>query len=309
MALQALINIILFTYRPINDIFANFIVDKFIMKHLSFIVVGDEGSGKRSFVDRAALDLFNPYGHLFPGGKAKTYSYGNEEIIVFFEPKHENQQISRAEKADTFFITVDLSNANWVKRVEFHIDRVSHTHPKKPIVLLVTKADERPCDHTLFQQIVNNLREQQYNVSYIETSAKTGLNIQKAVELGVEVGFRQAEVERQSAARRHNVAQKLLKDLDQYTSFSNKVIAYGKLIFSFGQFGLAAKKQALAEQIKKETSINVGKYKQANKDLVKSEFNRSWFFSKHYTLANSKKNNDSEFDLGELGRILDRAKI
>lgn len=62
------------------------------MKHLSFIVVGDEGSGKRSFVDRAALDLFNPYGHLFPGGKAKTYSYGNEEIIVFLNP---NMKISK----------------------------------------------------------------------------------------------------------------------------------------------------------------------------------------------------------------------
>ncbi|KTC72552.1 hypothetical protein Lbir_1327 [Legionella birminghamensis] len=285
-----------------------------LYKKLHFIVVGDENTGRRCFIDKAVLDFYEPRAHILTEKRAKFHPYKNENFCIFFDSKNQFQPITRDELVDAFFITLDASQidetkSNWIESTEFHINRIAKYYPQKPIVLLVTKADQSPCDHNLMKRIITNLRNQNYNVSYIETSAKDGLNIEQAVNLAVDMTLHQAEIERQSAKRRKQVAKTLMKDLNQYTSLGNKLIAYGKLVLSFGQFGLAARKQALAEQIKSKTSINVEHFKKLNKDLVEYEFNHSCFFAKRYTLSNSQENIEPTLDLGELGRILNKAKI
>jgi hypothetical protein len=225
-----------------------------------------------------------------------------------------NHNKAKAEHADVVFILIDMSNDNSADDVDKYLneykDYVYGVEPAKEIILVGTKSDCATASSN--QIIVNKARELGFR--YVMTSAKVGEGINDALFMAYK-SVEPRKVEAESSAN-NTLKNSLYSELVTYTSSKNKASAYAKLIFSFGVFSLAWKKQKLAEQIKQltrqEKSVGtqlIQELDNRNKNLVSTEFHKSCFFSRRYVKRSIDQTHNLSFDLGDLGEVVNKNKV
>jgi len=165
--------------------------------HLKFIIVGDHLVGKSSILRRFVENKFSTDYRATIGLNVMTHSiefYGNEIIFALYDVGAQ-EFFKRFRKtyytgAQAAFIVFDLTNKTSFENVRSWLNEIQEILGKKdlPIVIVGNKMDlvnERNIKYEEAVQLVSQLAKE-YDIeglSYIETSALTGENINDAFNL------------------------------------------------------------------------------------------------------------------------------
>jgi Ras family len=207
--------------------------------------------------------------------------------------------------SDAYLLTCDITDECSYEELSNFINtiRTGGRYPQLPIFLVGTKSD-LSYDRQVKTQKLEAFAKANNCIFLGETSAK-GLAVEEvftSLAQNFSERFRKEELREEEALKKN-----LKQNLDEYTSVGNTLVAYLKLIFSFGQFRLGVEKINLANTLKaqlagSEVKKVIDEYRDKNKKLVESEIKHSWFFSKNY--LNTNKINEIILEEGKLGEIL-----
>lgn len=288
--------------------------------YLTFLVIGEKGSGKTCLMDRVFYDMYNPNGRPMLDRRVKTVKREDTEVKCnVWEDQGDPYNWGKSLRSTQgVLLTVDMTDQDGLTKARKWIGEVErYAREGTPIIIIGTKSDDADK-----QKITKNDLEQ-FVTSHSKasifgpciTSAKHGIGTNADTLFTFASGVviqNDPALKSQIASQSDSIKNEILPELEAYTSGFNKFVAYLKAIFSLGRFTLGVAKQNKAEELKaklKEPDADVRQlveeYKQENAKLVSDEIEYSNLFVKPY-IKNQPSSKDVKLNEGDLGEILNK---
>lgn len=150
---------------------------------VKYVVIGDEGVGKSSLIMKYTDNIY-PADKINIDLKIKFTSI--DKVILkeqLWEVPHQNlsklKQNTRATRIHGIILTFDLTNEASLDYLDNYMKTINSDweHTESPIPILVaTKSDEQS-ERKISQELIDKFLEKYQIPVYVETSAKTGKNI------------------------------------------------------------------------------------------------------------------------------------
>ena len=197
------------------------------------LIIGQPKSGKSSLLHRFAEDAYtesfiNPAKVDF---KVRDIKVNNKTVKLQVWDRNVSKKgidafIKHSAKS-VFMVTIDLTNANnWQNNLSYFVEIIGNTAPKNiPVLFVGTKSDgEREISNTEIEHFLKD-KDITRPYRYIETSAKTGTNVNDAFHQAGQLILEPSKFKHHNDNQQYTSKQSIIDALEKYI---NRIESHSK---------------------------------------------------------------------------------
>ena len=152
-------------------------------------IIGDAGSGKTSIINKYVYDTYNDnyISTIGVNFESKNIIIDNKDIKLYMYDVSGDERFKFIIKsfcigASVVLIVFDLNNTFSFENIEYWLKLIKKYNENSFIIIIGNKKDIFK-DNDIIKDIISNLLTKYYNCFYIETSSKTGENINNLFDI------------------------------------------------------------------------------------------------------------------------------